>query len=172
MNATPDRIFLDASVRRLSQMTERIEVCLGKLTDDQIWLRGSETQNAIGNLILHLCGNLRQWIIAGVGGAAFDRDRDAEFLARGGVPKAELVACLKRTVEEAAAAIQQVSNTRLSEPLRIQNYDATVLEAIYHVVEHFAQHYGQVTFATKLFTQEDLGFYGHLSKRDHGQRTP
>jgi len=167
-----DRIFLDASVLRLNQMTERIEVCLGKLTDDQIWMRGSETQNAIGNLILHLCGNLRQWIIAGVGGAAFDRDRDAEFLARGGVVRAELVARLKRTVEEASAVIQQVSAARLSEHVHIQNYDVTVLEAIYHVVEHFAQHYGQMTFATKLFSQEDLGFYSHLTKHDHGQRTP
>ena len=61
---------------------------------------------------------------------------------------------------------------RLSEHVHIQNYDVTVLEAIYHVVEHFAQHYGQITFATKLFTQEDLGFYAHLSKRDHRERTP
>jgi hypothetical protein len=64
-----DRILLDYSMRELRQLTERIETCLGKLTPDQIWARGSEQENAIGNLVLHLCGNVRQWIVSGVGGA-------------------------------------------------------------------------------------------------------
>jgi uncharacterized damage-inducible protein DinB len=172
MDSTIDRIFLDASVRRLQQMTERIEVCLGKLNDEQIWARGAEAENAIGNLILHLCGNLRQWLIAGVGGATFDRDRDAEFAARGGVPKDELIRRLKGTVDEATRAVGAVSAAQLTERVRIQAYEVTVLEAIYHVVEHFGQHYGQIAFATKLLTHEDLGFYGHLSKQNHGQKTP
>ncbi len=172
MDSTVDRIFVDASVRRLRQMTERLNTCLGRLTEDQIWMRDAETQNAIGNLILHLCGNLRQWVIAGVGGAAFDRDRDAEFAARGGVSTAELTGRLNRTIEEATRVIEAVPAARLTEKLRIQAYDVTVLEAIYHVVEHFAQHYGQIAFATKLFTREDLGFYSHLSNRDHSRRTP
>jgi uncharacterized damage-inducible protein DinB len=172
MDATTDRIFLDASVRRLRQMTERLQSCLDRLTDDQIWMRGVEAQNALGNLILHLCGNLRQWIIAGVGQTTFERDRDAEFAARGGVSSRELMELLNRTVEDAAAVILRVSPERLAQHVPIQGYDVTVLEAIYHVVEHFAQHYGQITFATKLFTEQDLGFYAHLSKRDHGRQTP
>jgi uncharacterized damage-inducible protein DinB len=172
MDATTDRLFLDASVRRLRQMTERLQACLDRLTEDQIWMRGAETQNAVGNLILHLCGNLRQWIIAGVGQTTFERDRDAEFAARGGVSSRELLERLNRTVEDAAGVILRVSPERLAEHVRIQAYDVTVLEAIYHVIEHFAQHYGQITFATKLFTEQDLGFYAHLSKRDHGRQTP
>ena len=169
---TVDRIFVDASVRRLRQMTERIGDCAGRLNDDQVWMRGSETENAVGNLILHLCGNLRQWIIAGIGGASFTRDRDAEFTARGGVTPAQLIAKLAQTVEEACAVIEAVPGARLTERVSLQSYDLSVLEAIYHVVDHFALHYGQIAFATKLLTHQDLGFYAHLTKPDHGRQTP
>jgi len=168
-----DRLFLDHSVSKLRQLAERIETCLGKLSEEQIWARSNENENAIGNLVLHLCGNVRQWIIAGIGGRPDARERDAEFAARGGVGVAELARRLRQTVDEAIMVIETVTLTRLSQRLLIQQYDVTALEAIYHVVEHFSMHTGQIIFATKMLTGADLGFYQHLrSASAHSEKTP
>jgi uncharacterized damage-inducible protein DinB len=167
------RILTDYSIRKLGQLTGRIETCLDQLTEEQIWARGGENENAMGNLALHLCGNVRQWIVAGVGGASDTRERDAEFAARGGIPAPELKRRLRATVDEASAVIQKVPAARLTERVVIQKYDVPVLEAILHVVEHFSMHTGQIIFATKMLTGADLGFYKHLrSATAHGQKTP
>jgi len=158
-----DRLFLECSIRRLNELVPRIETCLGKLTPEQLWARGGANENAIGNLVLHLCGNLRQWIIAGVGGRPDTRDRDAEFAAHGGATTPELGARLRETVDEATAVIAALAPERLAAQLVIQGYRVSVLEAIYHVVEHFSMHTGQILFATKMLTGTDLGFYRHLS---------
>jgi uncharacterized damage-inducible protein DinB len=163
MTDTLQQEFLQCSIDTLRQHAGRIETCAGKLSAEQIWARGSQNENAIGNLVLHLCGNVRQWIIAGVGGAPDVRQRDGEFAARGGVPVAELLEKLRSTVEEAVAVLERVTAERLAEPLLIQTYNATGLTAIYHVVEHFSGHTGQIVFATKMLTGEDLGFYRHLN---------
>jgi uncharacterized damage-inducible protein DinB len=167
------RLFLDCSVRRLEHNLSRIEACLGKLGEEQVWARGSENENAIGNLVLHLAGNVRQWIVAGVGGAADIRERDGEFSARGGSSIPELQERLRGIVAEAAVVIGAVTPERLAERVTIQKYDVSVLEAIYHVVEHFSLHTGQIIFATKLLTASDMGFYPHLrSSAEHGEKTP
>ena len=172
MSDTLDRLFLDYSAQKLRQLAGRIETCLGKLTAEQIWTRGSEQENAIGNLVLHLCGNVRQWIVAGVGGAPDLRERDAEFAARSGMSAPELGARLRVAVEEAASVIEAVPGARLAERIVVQQYDVSVMEAIYHVVEHFSGHAGQIIFATKMLTSEDLGFYRHLRAASHGEKTP
>lgn len=156
--------FLRCSAERLREQSSRIQRCLEKLTAEQIWARGNENANAIGNLVMHLCGNVRQWIISGVGGAPDVRQRDQEFAARGGVPVPELVDKLRATIDEAVTVLDRVTAERLAEPLVIQGYHATGLAAIYHVVEHFSGHTGQIIFATKMLTGEDLGFYRHLSR--------
>ena len=160
---SPESAFLKFSSEKLEQLCGRIETCVDKLSLQQIWARGNENENAVGNLILHLSGNVRQWILHGVGGEADTRARDAEFDARGGVPAGELKRRLRETVEEAAALIRALPAERLTELRTIQkHYDVTVLEAIYHVVEHFSGHTGQIIFATKLLTGDDLGFYAYL----------
>jgi uncharacterized damage-inducible protein DinB len=165
--------FLRCSIEGLRQSCGRIESCLGKLNAEQVWARGSENENAIGNLVLHLCGNVRQWIISGVGGAPDGRQRDREFAARGGVEVSELTERLRATVEEAVAVLERVSAERLIEALVIQGYAVTGMGAIYHVVEHFSGHTGQIIFATKMLTAEDLGFYRHLNRAAaHGEKTP
>jgi uncharacterized damage-inducible protein DinB len=157
-----DRVFLDFSGRKLRQLTGRISDCLDKLTPEQVWARGSDEQNAIGNLVLHLCGNVRQWIGFGVAGKPDIRVRDREFSARGDIQPSELRSRLNDIVEEAVAAIESVTAQRLAEKIQVQAYELTALEAIYHVVEHFSQHTGQIIYATKLLTGTDTGFYGHL----------
>jgi uncharacterized damage-inducible protein DinB len=167
------RLFLDCSARRLELSLSRIEACLGKLTEEQVWARGSENENAIGNLVLHLAGNVRQWIVAGVGGAPDTRQRDGEFSARGGNSIPELKERLRGIVTEAAAVIVATTPERLAERVTIQKYDVSVLEAIYHVVEHFSLHMGQIVFAAKMMTGSDMGFYAHLrSSAARGEKTP
>ena len=156
--------FLRFSTAKLEELCGRIETCVAKLTPEQIWNRGGENQNAIGNLLLHLNGNVRQWILSGVGGAADIRDRDAEFAARLGKPAADLAGDLKKTVREANEAMRGLTAGQLLEMISVQGYSVTKMEAIFHVVEHFAGHTFQIIFATKLFTNQDLGFYAHLSR--------
>ncbi len=173
MTANAETLFLDFSGRKLLQLAGRIGVCLGKLTPEQVWARGGENENAVGNLVLHLCGNVRQWIISGVGGEPDRRRRDAEFAAREGLSPAELRAALEETVAAAARVIGTLPPGRLTETAAIQAYKVTMLEAIYHVVEHFAQHTGQILFATKQMSGEDLGFYRHLNRPSpHEEKTP
>jgi uncharacterized damage-inducible protein DinB len=164
---------LEFSANKLLQMNSRIESCLENLSDEQVWARGHETENAIGNLVLHLCGNVRQWIVAGAGGQADTRNRDAEFEARGGIMVGELSKRLRETVAEAVTVIRAISPERLTERLVIQNYDVSVIGAILHVVEHFSGHTGQIIFATKMLTGADLGFYRHLrTTAPHGENVP
>jgi len=167
-----EQLFIEYSVRKLRQNVDRLEKCLARLSEDQIWSRGHESENAVGNLLLHLAGNVRQWIISGVGATADVRDRDSEFNAQSGPSKAELIGALGATVEEACKVIEPLTAERLAVVIHVQKYDVSVLEAVYHVVEHFGQHTGQIIFATKLLTGEELGFYTHLKRASHSEKTP
>ena len=164
--------FLRVSRRQLETRVRRIETCLAQLSDEQIWARRHETENAVGNLMLHLCGNIRQWIVGGIGGAAVSRDRDAEFACRELLPAADLLARLHAVAGQAGNVLDKVSPDQLSALRHIQGYDVTGLEAIYHVVEHLAEHTGQIIWITKGMTGRGLGFYAYLDTdetRDRGQ---
>ena len=111
MTTTLDAVagdFLDVSCRRLDMMCECFVACLRKLTYDQVWQRQGDHENAVGNLVLHLCGNARQWVMHGVGGVADVRVRDAEFSAEGGMSPEELIALFQSTFAEAKAVISAV----------------------------------------------------------------
>jgi uncharacterized damage-inducible protein DinB len=167
-----ESLFLQYSVDKLRQFTSRIEVCLGKLTEEQIWARGGEHENAAGNLVLHLTGNVRQWIVSSLGNDVSERDRDSEFAARQGPVAAVLAANLHETVERASSVISALDTERLTRMYEIQNYRVSGVEVVYHVVEHFGQHTGQIIFMTKMFTGGDLDFYRHLRNSAHGEQVP
>lgn len=137
----------------------RIVAVLRQLEDTDLWWRGNDASNSIGNLVLHLCGNVRQWIVTGVGGAPDIRDRPAEFARRDGLSREELIDLLRDTVGLVDATLAQVTVDRLNESRRIQGIDTTVLAAIYHVVEHFSTHTGQIMMLAKLRLGKDLGFW-------------
>jgi uncharacterized protein YjbJ (UPF0337 family) len=149
-------LFLDYSCRKLEMMTGNVRVCLGKLTEAQIWERDGAHENAVGNLVLHLCGNARQWVMHGVGGAKDVRVRDAEFSADGGWSGAELMELFANTMAEARGVIAAVPAERLVELIHPQNREVSVLEAIYQVVGHVQQHVGQIILLTKQMTGTDL----------------
>jgi uncharacterized damage-inducible protein DinB len=137
----------------------KIRKCLEILDDDDLWWRADETNNSVGNLVLHLCGNVRQWIISGLGGEPDLRQRSKEFSERGPVPKAELLAKLEETLQEADRVLASFDGSELLAERMIQGFRRTALEAIFHVVEHFSFHTGQVIYITKLRQRVDLKFY-------------
>jgi len=152
--------FIARSQHHLAEdFLPKIERCLGQLTDEQIWWRANEQSNSIGNLLLHLSGNVRQWIVCGLGDATDSRDRDSEFAQRTQIPRAELFERLKRTVNEAVATLARLDPDKLLEKHRIQGLEVSALEAVLHVVEHFSMHAGQIVFITKQLTARDLHFY-------------
>ena len=159
---TSEEIFLKFSADKLEQLDSRIQDCLGRLTPEQVWIRNSDNENAVGNLVLHLAGNVRQWIGSGIAGLPDHRQRDSEFDARGGMAPTELAELLKNRVAEAVSIIREVPAARLRERILPQGYDVTALEAIAHVVEHFSMHTGQIILLTKMLTGEDLAYYQYL----------
>jgi uncharacterized damage-inducible protein DinB len=157
--ATSQAFIAHASQFLLGDYLPKIERCLEKLTDEQIWWRANEESNSIGNLILHLCGNARQWIICGVGGQPDARDRDAEFAQRETIPRDELLTLLRSTLSEVQTTLRDLDPSLLLEHRKIQGNDVELLEAIFHVTEHFSMHTGQIILLTKLLTASDLHFY-------------
>ncbi len=137
----------------------KILACLGKLTEEDVWWRPHPASNSAGNLILHLCGNARQWIVASIEGHHDIRIRSAEFRADGEFDKAMLSALLTTTLRDVDSVLASLDPGALNEHRQVQGFDMTVMQAIYHVVEHFSGHTGQITYITKMRTEADLGFY-------------
>ena len=154
------RAFIDRAADFLrNDYSPKIERCLEKLTDEQIWWRANEESNSIGNLILHLCGNARQWIIAGVGSQPDSRVRDAEFAQRETMSRDELLTLLRTTLAEIDTTLSDLDSSTVLDHRLIQGHNVDILEAIFHVTEHFSMHTGQIILLTKLLTATDLHFY-------------
>ena len=140
------------------QNLPHIVECLQQLSEEEIWWRPNSASNSAGNLVLHLCGNVRQWIIAGLGGAEDRRDRDREFGERGPIPRQALVTQLRRTIRDACRVIARLSDDSLSRKYEIQGYRVTGMDAAFRVAEHFGHHTGQIIYITKLKRAQDLRF--------------
>jgi uncharacterized damage-inducible protein DinB len=155
-----------ARFRLIEDYLVKINAAIAELDDQQIWWRPNESSNSIGNLILHLSGNVRQWIIAGVGGQADIRNRASEFAERDKIGKDALLNLLKTTLGEADAVLAKVegdcaaqSDAPLQRVVAPQAFDQTVLDAVFHVVEHFSGHTGQIVFIAKWLLEDRLRFY-------------
>ncbi len=139
-----------AASHELTKALDRIKHCLDQLTDEQVWQRPTESMNSIGNLILHLCGNLRQWIVAGIGGEQDVRQRPKEFSERGPISKLELVRRLDEVVAQAQDALKKTSAQDLLRQRCIQGFDMNGLEAIFDSVPHFRGHTQEIIHMTRL----------------------
>jgi uncharacterized damage-inducible protein DinB len=137
----------------------KIRAAVERLSEEDTWWRPNEASNSVGNLMLHLAGNIRQWIVSGVGGAPGSRDRNAEFARRDPLPRDELVAILTEAVLEADAVLARTDPAGLNDRCAVQGRTVTALQAVYHAVEHFGMHTGQILYVAKLRTGRDLGFY-------------
>jgi uncharacterized damage-inducible protein DinB len=156
-----------ARFRLLEDYFVKIAAAIDALDEEQVWRRPNESSNSIGNLLLHLSGNVRQWIISGVGGAEDTRDRASEFAACGSVSKGELIELVKTTLDQADAVLARVENecavansdAPLQRVCKPQAYETSVFDAIFHVVEHFSYHTGQIIFAAKWLAEGQVSFY-------------
>ncbi len=152
--------FIHRSVAYLmGDYLPKIRLCLQGLSDEDLWWRPNDASNSIGNLILHLAGNARQWVVSGIGGAPDRRRRDEEFSHEGSMSGPELVAHLEMALEEVAGVLSGMGPQELLETRVIQGMSVSVLDALYHVVEHFSTHTGQIIYLAKLRTGQDLGFW-------------
>jgi uncharacterized damage-inducible protein DinB len=156
--------FIDQARRFLrDDYLPKLERCLEKLSDEQIWWRANEQSNSIGNLLLHLAGNARQWIVSGLGGANDARVRQQEFAERRVITRAELLQTVRQTLAEVDTVLAEFDHGKLLNQHPIQGTTVTALEAVFHVTEHFSMHTGQIILLTKLLTEADLGFYDFSS---------
>jgi uncharacterized damage-inducible protein DinB len=136
----------------------RLIKCLNLLSEKDIWWRPNAASNSVGNLVLHLSGNVRQWIISGLGGEQDKRERDQEFAERGPIPRRALIVLIRGTVAEASSVLDRLSEDSLLRMHDIQGYHVSGVYAVFQVVHHFAYHTGQVIFVTKWKLGKDLRF--------------
>ena len=158
-------LFLAFSRQKLlEQYWPRLRKCVESLTDEQVWWRPNDACNSIGNLILHLNGNVGQWLVASFNRLKDERNRPAEFSERQLISASALLAQLGATIEQAADVLARLTFEDLVARYEIQGYNVSGLDAVYQVVEHFGLHYGQILYITKSLRGADLGFYSELKK--------
>lgn len=165
MSVDTAQLFLDTARRALiEEHWPRLSECVCSLTEEQLWWRPNDASNSIGNLLLHLNGNVGQWIVSNFNRTEDCRNRPCEFSERGPTPVSGLIARLGGTVEEAGAVLARLTAADLEATYEIQGYTVTGLYAIFHCLEHFALHYGQIAFITKALQNRDLGFFRALDQ--------
>ncbi len=161
--------FIDQSIFRINENTPKIIKCIDDLSEEQIWVRPNKASNSIGNIILHLCGNIRQYIISALGGQTDIRERDKEFAVKYGYTKKELQIKLVTTLEEAINVIQNVDEIKLLKIFSVQGFNQSGIGIIIHVAEHYSDHTGQIIFWTKQLQGKDLGFYANFDLNKKNQ---
>ncbi|AEE52343.1 DinB family protein [Haliscomenobacter hydrossis] len=158
------QLFTTEIKRRLFEESQvRLERCLNELSEADIWWRPNENSNSVGNLVLHLCGNARQWILAGLGGAADQRKRQAEFDERGPVSRAELIKKVQQLMSEIDATLDQLTPADIERPIVVQGFNETGMSILIHVVEHFSYHVGQMAYIVKARLDKQTNFYGGIN---------
>lgn len=157
-------LFLEFSRHKLlEQYWPRLRKTVEPLSLEQVWWRPNDASNSVGNLTLHLNGNVWQWLVASFNSLEDKRDRPKEFSATGDLCAADLVARLGETMAEAAKVLARLTPEELLATYQIQGYTVSGLAAVYQVVEHFGLHYGQIVYIAKALEGRDLGFYSQLN---------
>ncbi len=137
----------------------KLRHCLNALPRGAVWARPNQDSNSVGNLLIHLTGNVTEWILGGVAGRSYKRYRAGEFAQRDGADASKLMDDLEAVLREADRVLAGLTEKDLERSVVIQERDTNVLGAIYHVVEHFAMHTGQIVFLTKLYAPGRIQFY-------------
>lgn len=162
-------IFSRYAIDKLADHLAQVRRCTALLSEDQVWYRPNESSNSVANLLLHLTGNVRQWIVSGIGGRSIQRDRAAEFARRDGLTKQQLLDSLSAVMEEARAVLGTITDRTLVDEYTIQAYRVSGIAAMTHVVEHFAFHTGQIVTTTKWLLDVDLSKYDEKGHRRDGR---
>lgn len=149
----------EVNFRLFEEFVPRINKCVDRLSDEKLWWRPNDQSNSIGNLVLHLCGNVRQWIVSGAGEEPDIRRRSEEFSEQGPIPKQDLLELLQGLEPDVRRILSRITPEELMTVKPVQVYEHTVLTMLIHVTEHFSYHTGQIAWITKMLTGKDLGFY-------------
>lgn len=153
-------LFIEEVKRRLLEEGKtRLTTCLNMLTLEEIWQRPNSNSNSVGNLVLHLCGNVRQWIVSGLGGAPDTRQRQLEFDEKGPIPTETLLHLLDNTLTEAETVLDRLTDDDLIKSYSIQGFEENGISVLVHVVEHFSYHVGQVTYFVKMVKNRPTNYY-------------
>lgn len=161
-----DQRFLALASGLLEQYAGKIAQALAPLSEEQVWWRPNGASNSAGNLVLHLCGNLSQWVLLGMGGHPYERRRSLEFTAEKTAGKAELLARLSGVVREARRLLAGLGAAELLAPKRIQGYETDGLGAVLQAVEHMSYHTGQIVFLAKALLGPAAGIDFYPQHRD------
>ncbi|MGE5235031.1 MAG: DUF1572 family protein [Acidobacteriota bacterium] len=153
--------------RQLGEYWRKIASCVALLSEDEVWWRANPACNSVGNLLLHLTGNLSQWLLAGLGGASYERHRAAEFAADRSRRRDDLLAGLGEVVERAQGVAERTAAADLVRRLTIQGMERDGFGVIFHAVEHMGYHTGQIVHITKELAagRAEIDFYPHLKGR-------
>ena len=154
--------FIEQSIYRMEENTKRIVKCAEEIDEIEIWKSANENSNSIGNIILHLCGNIRQYAISALGETKDIRERDKEFSTKTGYTKTELLNKLTNTIAEASGIIKNIDENRLMKIYSVQGFNLSGIGIIIHVTEHYSYHAGQIAFWIKQLKNIDLGFYAGI----------
>lgn len=155
--------------RLLRESVTRIKKCLDQLEDNEIWHRPNNNTVSVGNLILHLCGNVQQWVLSGMGGMPDHRNRQNEFDALGPIPRQQLLENLDKLVEEVNGYLDTVSFDQLLAKYKVQGFEESGIAILIHVVEHFSYHVGQITYFVKTRKDIDLQYYAGVDLNKTGK---
>ena len=159
MNDQLGKAYVEWSRSRLmNQYWPRIQKCMDQLSEDDLWWREHESNNSVANLVIHLTGNLEQFVLSAIGGAPDTRNRVQEFAERKRSSKSELSRRLSDALEKSDRTLADFDPGRLLAPAKIQDRERPCFEIIAIVVEHFALHVGQIIYITKLRTGKELKF--------------
>lgn len=147
----------------IDESIPRIRQCLFELTEEQIWHKANSNTNTVGNLVLHLCGNVRQWIMHGLDGQHDVRRRSLEFSEEGSLPRKVLLNQLNIIMHDLDASLGRIVDQDLLEVKTIQkHFNESGVSILFHVAEHFSYHTGQITYFTKMVKDIDTAYFGKL----------
>lgn len=159
-------------VEKIRENTDKVLRCLSDFSDKEMWDRPNAASNSMGNLILHLCGNITQYILSALGGQEDHRERDKEFETTGGYTRDQLLNQLVQTTKEATSVIMDLDPGKFLKVRSVQGFQLTAIGILVHVTEHYSYHTGQIAFQTKQVRNKDLGFYAHINLNQKNETEP
>ncbi len=162
MKRTITQEFIEQAIFRIEENPPRIKNCFDRLSEEQIWQQANASSNSLGNLVLHLCGNITQYILSALGNKEDLRERDLEFSTKGGFTKEALLKKINQVIVESVEVIRNCDEEKLMKNYTVQGFNFSGIGIIIHVAEHLSYHTGQIAFWTKCIKDQDLGFYANL----------
>jgi len=157
-----EALIQETKRRLFEESIPRLLHCLDELTEEEIWHKANDNSNSVGNLVLHLCGNARQWIVSGLGGAPDKRQREQEFTEQGPIPTDKLKVLVDQLQQDVDITLDRIQPEDLLKARKVQVFEENGLSILVHAIEHFSYHIGQITYYVKLRKNIDTGYYKGL----------